>query len=337
VQFGGGARANVTDYVVWLSLDKSTLDQRDVLSAGVERLNLASAGVLAKAEGATTEVTPILSTSARAMQIGVEKIGPMPDAVGLLRSYQPEGKPLTLAARISGTANSAFPDGAPKAAAKAEPPATPGVKEVLKKPPTKASEPAAAPAKPHVGSGTVNVVVIADTDMLQDQFWVEVRDFLGQQVAIPNAHNATFVLAALENLSGSDALISLRARGISDRPFELVDKLRRDAERRFRDKENTLTAKLKEVQDQLAKLEKTGGDGDSVFLSDKDRQAIEKFRGEMLVLRRELREVKRELRKDIDQLDGVLKFVNIAAVPLLIGATGVGWAAYRRRRKANGS
>ena len=158
------------------------------------------------------------------------------------------------------------------------------------------------------------------------------RDFLGQQVAIPNAHNATFVLAALENLSGSDALISLRGRGISDRPFELVERLRRDSERRFRDKEAALTAKLKEVQEQLSKLEKAS-EGESLVLSDKDRQAIEKFRGEMLVTRRELREVKRELRKDIDQLDGWLKFVNIAGVPLLIGVGGVGWAAYRRRRK----
>ena len=69
------------------------------------------------------------------------------------------------------------------------------------------------------------------------------------------------------------------------------------------------------------------------MLSDADRAAIEKFRAEMLVTRRELREVKRELRKDIDQLDGWLKFVNIAGVPLLIGVGGVGWAAYRRRRK----
>jgi ABC-type uncharacterized transport system involved in gliding motility auxiliary subunit len=341
VQFGGGSRPNVTDYVVWLSLTRAALDQRDVLSAGVEQLNVASAGILNKAEGATTELAPILSTSTQAMQIPADRIGPMPDAVGLLRNYKPEGKQLVLAARVSGKASSAFPDGAPKAEAKKdEPPATPGSKDAPKKNAAKGSEAKGAekaaepatPAKPHTASGSINVIVIADTDLLNDQFWVEVRDFLGQQVALPYAQNAAFVLAALDNLSGSDALISLRGRGISDRPFELVDRLRRDAERRFRDKEATLTAKLKEVQDQLSKLEKAS-EGENVVLSDKDRQAIEKFRAEMLVTRRELREVKRELRKDIDQLDGVLKFVNIAGVPLLIGVGGIGWAAYRRRRK----
>ena len=85
------------------------------------------------------------------------------------------------------------------------------------------------------------------------------------------------------------------------------------------------------MQTKLAGLEKQS-DGENLVLTDKDRQEIEKFRGDMLAVRRELREVKRELRKDIDRLDGVLKFANIAAVPLLIGFAGIGWAAYRRRR-----
>ena len=190
---------------------------------------------------------------------------------------------------------------------------------------------AAPPAKPHVASGKVNVIVVADADLLNDQFWVDVRDFLGQQVAIPNASNAAFVVNALDNLSGSEALIALRGRGAEDRPFKLVNELRRDAERRYREKEQALTAKLKEVQDQLAKLEKTG-EGGSVILSENDRQAIEKFRGDMLSIRRELREVKRALREDIDRLDGWLKFANIALVPLLIGVGGIGWAARHRRR-----
>ncbi len=157
------------------------------------------------------------------------------------------------------------------------------------------------------------------------------RDFLGQQVAVPNASNAAFIVNALDNLSGSDALIALRGRGAEDRPFKLVNDLRRDAERRYREKEQALTAKLKEVQDQLAKLENTG-EGGNLILSEADRQSIEKFRGDMLGIRRELREVKRALREDIDRLDGWLKFANIALVPILIGIGGIGWAARQRRR-----
>jgi ABC-type uncharacterized transport system involved in gliding motility auxiliary subunit len=382
VQFGGGPRPSVTDYIVWMGLDRRNLDERDVLAGGIERLNFASAGFLEKAADAKTEFSPIVRTTADAMVLPADAIGMMPDAVALLRNYKRGGVPLVIAARVSGEAKSAFPDGAPvppapeakdktdatdgakdKAAetkdkandkakaqgAKADGAKTPGVKAQDKKTTAgakaedkkaedkKADEkaeaakaPPAPPPRPHVASGNINVVVVADSDFLHDQFWVDIREFLGQQVAIPNAHNGSFVLGALENLSGSDALISLRGRGITDRPFELVNELRRDAEQRFRDKEQLLTARLREVQGKLAGLEKQG-DGENLVLSDKDRQEIEKFRGDFLSVRRELREVKRELRKDIDRLDGVLKFVNIAAVPLLIGLAGIGWA-YRRRR-----
>ena len=343
VQFGGGARPTVTEYVGWLGLDRRSIDEKDVLSGGVERLNLASPGFLSKAEGATTQVTPILLTSPQAMQIPADKFTGMPDPVALLRAYKPEGKSLTLAARVSGLANSAYPDGAPKPAKaegddkakadaakqEAKPDATKPDANKDGKP--KEEKPEGAAAKPHKASGQINAIVIADTDLLSDQFWVDVRDFLGQQVAIPNASNAAFIVNALDNLSGSDALIGLRGRGAEDRPFQLVNDLRRDSERRYREKEQALTAKLKEVQDQLTKLE-NAGEGGNVIVSESDRQAIEKFRSDMLAIRRELREVKRALREDIDRLDGWLKFANIALVPLLVGVGGIGWAVRQRRR-----
>jgi gliding motility-associatede transport system auxiliary component len=344
VQFGGGARPTVTEYVGWLGLDRRSIDEKDVLSGGVERINLASPGFLSKAEGATTQVTPILLTSPQAMQIAADKFTGMPDPVALLRAYKPEGKSLMLAARVSGTANSAYPDGVPKPAkpegedkAKADAAKPDGAKpdatksDASKDGKPKEQKPEGAAAKPHKASGQINAIIIADTDLLSDQFWVDVRDFLGQQVAIPNASNAAFIVNALDNLSGSDALIALRGRGAEDRPFQLVNDLRRDSERRYREKEQALTAKLKEVQDQLTKLE-NAGEGGNVIVSESDRQAIEKFRGDMLAIRRELREVKRALREDIDRLDGWLKFANIALVPLLVGVGGIGWAVRQRRR-----
>ena len=284
----------------------------------------------------------------------------MPDPVGLLRAYKPEGKALDAGGARRRDGQQRLPRRrAPKPAKKDDDKAkdrragrsarTPSQDEVAEDAAKERAKAAGegrkaegregrggpAPAKPHKASGRINAIVVADTDLLNDQFWVEVREFLGQQVAIPNASNAAFVVNALDNLSGSDALIALRGRGAEDRPFKLVNELRRDAERRYREKEQALTAKLKEVQDQLAKLEKTGEGGAVLILSESDRQAIEKFRGDMLATRRELREVKRALREDIDRLDGWLKFANIALVPLLIGVGGLGWAAVRRRRDAS--
>jgi len=352
-----------------------------VLAGDIKELNFASAGSLTRTKDATTQFTPIVRTTSSGMLVSAEAVSMMPDAVGLLRDYKSGGIPLVIAARVSGEAKSAFPDGRPKAPAKEEAKAdakekaadksedkaakepagkTPPAKTAAKTPPPKTADkkvtptaktadkkadqtppeegkadaektPPAPPPKAHVATGKVNVIVIADTDFLHDQFWLRVREFMGQQMVDAIAHNGVLVLAALENLSGTDALISLRARGIADRPFDLVADLRRKAEERFRASERVLLARLKEVQSKLATLKK--GEGDELTLSVEQRKEIEGFEKDRLMVRRQLREVQRELRKDIDRLDGMLKFFNIAAVPLLIGIVGVGWA-YRRRRSA---
>ena len=328
VQFGGGQRPTVTEYVPWLGLDQRNINQGDVLSASINTINVGSAGILNKAENATTTVQAILATSPQAMQIAAEMVSMAPDPVGLLRSYKQEGKSLTLAARVSGPISSAFPDGLPAVGSKTDGQSEPD--KDAQNSQSSADVLAKSSKRAHIASGTLNAVVVADTDMLNDQFWVNIREFLGQQVAIPAAQNAAFVVGALENLSGSEALLTLRGRGITERPFEKVEQIRRASEQQFRDKEQALTAKLQEVQQKLNQLERSG-DGQTIILSEKDRKAIDAFRAEMLDVRRQLRNVNLELRRDIDRLDAWLKFLNIAFVPLLIGFGGIGWTAWRRR------
>jgi ABC-type uncharacterized transport system involved in gliding motility auxiliary subunit len=327
----------VTDFVAWLGLDKSSINPNDVLAAGIEEINVASAGVLSKVDGSNIAFTPILQTSSDAQIIEPKKVGFGADPLALLRDYVAGGHKLTLAARLEGETKTAFPEGPPKPAA-----------DATKKPDDKDNKDASADAsKPaavtpavkevrpeQVKSGKVNVIVVADTDMLADQFWVN-RSMMGQDVVIPTAHNAAFVVGALENLSGSNALIALRGRGVKERPFTLVEDLRRDAEQKFRSKEEALETKLKTAQSELQKIQSSGEGGNGIILTDKEQQAVDKFRGEMLDTRRELRKVKLALRENIDTLDGWLKFANIGLVPLLLGAAAVGLSWRRRRRPKN--
>ena len=150
---------------------------------------------------------------------------------------------------------------------------------------------------------------------------------------MPTAHNAAFVVGALENLSGSNALIGLRGRGVKDRSFTLVEDLRRSAEQKFRAKEEALEEKLKSAQSELQKIQ-TSSAGSAV-LSEKEQEAVGKFRAEMLNTRRELRNVKHALRQNIDDLGGWLKFANIAFVPLMLGAAafGLSWRRTRQRHQ----
>ncbi|MGE0701165.1 MAG: ABC transporter, partial [Hyphomicrobiaceae bacterium] len=362
VQFGGGPMGQpvITDYLAWLQIEKAQINDKDPLAGSIKRLNLATAGALTKVDGATTIVQPLIETSPRGGLFDADKVKMRPDPLAIQRDFKSGGKALMLAARIGGEAKTAYPGGRPKddekkdetkaadktdvkpaaEAAKADKPA-----EAPKAEPAKAAEGKSAPvdaaanaasaAKPepgHVAAGRVNIVVVADSDMLADHFWVEVRDFLGQQMAIPQADNAGFVVNALENLSGGEALADLRGRGVVERPFDRVNTIRREAEQRFRQKEESLVAKLKDLQQKLAKVETKGDEGQqTAILSEAEKAEIEKFRAEMVTVRRELRDVKAALRRDIDRLDGWLKFFNIAAIPLLIGLGGLGVGLIRRR------
>jgi ABC-type uncharacterized transport system involved in gliding motility auxiliary subunit len=328
VQFGR-EQDSVTEFVAWLGLDQRNINKDDVLAAGIEVLNVASSGFLENAVGATANVQPFLKTSADAAIIGAEKMGMGADPLGLLRAYAPGGKELTLAARLSGEAKTAFPNGKPAAEPeKKEGDSADAAKTAETKTETK-------PDADLVKSGTVNAIVVADADMLADQFWVSRQEMFGQEAVMPTAHNAAFVLSALENLSGSNALIALRGRGVNERPFTWVEELRRNAERQFREKEQALEARLKSAQDELAKLQSSGASG--IVMSQKERDAMEQFRTVMLETRRELREVKRALRSDIDRLDGWLKFANIALVPLMIAFGGLGYTILRGAGRRKGS
>jgi len=312
-----GGKLSVVDYVVWLGLGKNNFEAKDTVTGDISVINLATPGILEKTGDAKTEIQPLITTGPRSMAIGVEKVMRSPDVVGLFRNFKAENKPLTLAARIKGTVKTAFPDGPPK---------------------DKDGKSVGVPAK-HLDQSAkpANLIVVADVDMLYDNFWVEIRNLLGQRLLVPNANNADFVVNSLDNLGGSDALIGLRGRQESSRPFQLVQNIRQGAERQFRTKEQALQTKLEDVRGKLNNLIQRRGDKSEVVLNAEDKAAIAGFRREMGKVRRDLRQVQLALKTDIDRLDGFLKFVNIALVPLLLGAltlfvTLIGKA--RRRAKA---
>lgn len=286
------------DYVAWLSLSRANIDANDPVMASVERLNLATAGIIEPIDGGTTTVTPLIFTGARAAPVDAARVRFNPDVLAILRGFQSAGKPLTLAARVTGPAAAAFP--------------------------AEGQTPAPQP---------VNLIVVADADFVYDQLWVNRGSFFGEQVTMPIANNADFVINALENLAGSGSLAGLRGRGSSYRPFTLVESIRMDAEQQFRAKEQALQDQLKDLQQRLDGIQKERGSGGQVILSAEDQQMIERFRGEILAVRKQLRDVQLALRQDIETLEGVAKFLNIAAVPIVIALVGLVVVVVHRLRR----
>jgi ABC-type uncharacterized transport system involved in gliding motility auxiliary subunit len=163
--------------------------------------------------------------------------------------------------------------------------------------------------------------------------WVEARNVFGQTVYQPRANNGELVWNAIDNLSGSADLISIRGRSAYTRPFDRVDALRREADSKFRAKEQQLEQPLQQTEDQLTKLQ-TGKPGDNEGLLSADQaKAIEHFQDEKLRIRKDLRKVNADLETDIRKLGFKVKLVNILLMPLLVAGAGLLMWYWRSRRR----
>ena len=326
VRMEQGGRILTFDYPVWMNITPQTFDHEDIVTGDLANLGFGTPGYLEPVEGATTTFTPLVSTTPRAAQFTAEQVAAVTtDPRDLLDQYESNDRAYTVAARISGKAGTAFPDGPP-------PPGEPGGETSEK---VEAANDTASGAE-HLAESVedVQIIVVADADMLADRFWVVVQEFLGSRIAIPSAANGTLVINALDNLTGSGDLISVRNRGTFTRPFSRVVALRQQAERAFRAKEQELIAQLEETERRLVELEESNQGNDALVLTDAQRDELVRFRQERVRIGKELREVRRQLRADIEALESWLKFANIGLVPILIGLTGLvaGLLQLRRRR-----
>jgi len=186
--------------------------------------------------------------------------------------------------------------------------------------------------------GPINVIVMADTDIFDDRFWVRVENLYGKRLAAPFADNAAFVLNAVENLTGSNDLISLRTRATNNRPFVVVQRLQAEAQAKFQQQAEALKQQLTDTETRLRALEQGGsanGQASSATsLTPEQQSEIENFKRELAQTRTELRDVQHNLRKNIDTLGAILAFINIALMPLIVAGVAIVLAVLRRRRRA---
>ena len=313
VQVSDDPRNPVASYPIWLHLTANQFDAHDQVTASLQTLNLATAGALSPRKDATTRFTPLVTSSDQASLLDSVQVRISRWPQDLMSAVQPSGKPYTIAARLSGPAKTAFPGGPPAGDADA------------KSPQIKASK-------------AINVIVMADSDIFDDRFWVRTENLYGKRVATPFADNGAFVLNAVENLGGSNALISLRTRATNDRPFTIVQQLQADAQARFQQEADALQAKLSDTQNRLRALEQGGGSTNgqastSTTLTPAQQSEIEKFKRDLIDTRMQLRDVQHNLRKEVDALGSLLAFINIALVPMLVAAFAFVLAILRRRRR----
>lgn len=305
VNLGGGPPVR---HLAMLGIGPEGIAADDVVTAQLDRVNVATAGHLEPLEDSAIRFTPLLESSADSMPVSASRVRFLPDPAMLMDDFVPSGERRAIAARIDGALASAFPDGPPEGI---EPPGEHRARS----------------------AGEASLIVVADTDLLADRMWVQVRSLLGQRLVQAFADNGALVNNALDHLSGSQELISVRSRGSFSRPFERVDALRRDAEASLRAQEQRLQLELDETERKLMDLELARQDGDRLLLTPEQQAELARFQEEKLRIRRALRDVRRDLDASIERLGATLKIINILAVPALVALAAVGAALWRGRRR----
>lgn len=320
VRAGPNERVQAVDYIAWFNLQGDSVNRQEIATALIEQVTVGSSGYLRARENSGIEFIPLLTSSTQSMVVDAAKVRNEPSPTRLLADFRADGERRVIAARIRGNLRSAFQDGPPAPAEGVE-------------------RPADFPAHIARTEGPANIVITQDSDILEDRFWVRVQEFFGQPVANPFSGNGSFVVNLMDTLAGSDAMISLRSRGESQRPFELVEDIRRQADAQFRQSEQQLTERLQATERRLRELRQgTGGGGErnanQTVITAEQRVEIDRAREEIANTRRQLRAVQLELRRDIETLETWLRIFNIALIPILLTILAVIIGVLRNRRRA---
>lgn len=307
-------RNTVEENPVWISARAAAFNARAVITAQLERMLFPVAGALVKAADSPYEFEPLVRSGTNAALVNAFVAGF--NARTIRSDITPGGERFNLAVRVRGRFKTAFPSGPPEEdtgdGEKAKPEETSGHLSEAREPAT--------------------LILVADADMLADEFYVRRSHFPGFALSSMFNDNLNFLANAVEILSGSDELIGLRSRGKFERPFTVVMDLRRRAQERWLSKEKELMEKAEATNRKLRELEQGKEASQKLILSPEQEAEIAKFRAQKVQINRELKEVRKNLRKDIEALGRTLKGVNIFLMPLVVSLAGLGFATVRHRR-----
>jgi len=317
-----GQRGQVeVPFVHLLRVGAENMNTEDPITRFLQNVIMVTAGSLHPLPGASTTFTPLMQTSEESQEIDSARLQFMPEPTELLASFVPGYQKLTLAARVTGNVSSAFPGGKPGA----------------ETPPAPEEGEDAAPVGPVQGltasSAPLDLVVVADADVLNDRLWMREINLLGQSMVAMTSENVDLAKNAVESVAGGTQLLSIRSRTRSSRPFERVQEIQRDADQQYLAQQQELERSLKDAEQRLRELESQRAEGSDDLVTAEQRKEREKVRGEIVQTRQNLRDVQHRLRKDIERLGTSLKWLNILGMPLLVCALAIGLGTWRAQRR----
>ncbi len=319
--------------LAWMAFRGDALAHDEAILAQLSAVVMTTAGAF-EATKDGVKLRPLVRASSAAVTVDASLAGDRSaDPRRLMINLTKAPKPPIMAARLTGTLDSAFPDGLKKNAdeKKDDDANSEAAKGDAKKDDAKKGTANIADHTIKKSVKPANVILVGDADMLMDRNWVQMHNLFGQQVAQSFANNGDFVINAVEQMAGGAVLADLRGRGVSWRPFELIERMRAEADSRFRAKEQELTAELKETERKLTELPKPA-EGSNDVLTPDEAKTIKGFRTQMLAIRSQLRDVQFALNRDVDNLKNLITTLNVGAVPITVGVVALAFGLRRSRR-----
>jgi len=304
-----------------LALNADALNKDDVVMSqlGTMLVPFASAFTGKPAEGLAQTVLAQSSPNAMLVDLIIATLSGEPST----RGFQPAGTPYPLAIRLTGKFKTAFPEGKPKPY---EPPS-----RTKKEPDAKADEARGEPQLKESAQEN-SVVLVSDVDLLTDGAAVEVQEVFGQRLIVPRNGNLNFAQSLVEQVSGDFDLTKLRSRAAFTRPLTVIQQMEARAQQSYLGKIKELEDNLQQTQEKLTALQKGRAGAQSTMMSPEQQTELENFKKKAIETRRDLKELRKNLRVESEALQFWTKVVNIGMVPLLVTLLGLGLALARRRR-----
>ena len=313
---GGGQRFTPTV----LTLNRTAMNRDDVVTSQVETLLYAFGGAFDVKPAEGLKVTELIKSSPNAML--VDNVVATVSGDAATKGFVPDNKSRPLAMRLTGKFKTAFPGGAPKETI----PQRDDKKGAKKDAPVPAAHLAESP-------GENSVILVADVDMLNDGAAVDIQEVFGRRIVVPSNGNLALAQSMVEQLASGEALTSLRARQGAFRPLTVVRQMEADAQKQYFGRLKGLEDELQKTTEKLQELQKARGAGASAQILTPEQQVeIEAFRKKSAETRKELKELRKNLRQDAEALVFTTKLINIALMPVLVIIAGL-LVFFLRRRK----
>ena len=292
------------DNLLWLSLQPESFNPDHLITAKLETMLLSTAGVFGKMEASQFDYEPLLSSSAQSAVM--ENFQAQFGADAIRKAFKSEGKRRDLAVTVRGRFPQAFPISS---------------EDIVEKEMGQEKTPKSSV-----------IVLVGDSDMLYDYYYMQRQNFLGFQTVNVFNDNLNFLLNTTEMLCGNESLIDMRSRGEFKKPFDRVLRIQEEARLKWLDRERALTQRMEELNSKLGELEGRKSESHRLIITASQEHEIEKFKEQRRQINRELKDVRKNLRAEIESLGRKVKFFNIFFAPILVGIAGLFFAMSRRRR-----